>query len=281
MPVQSRTAIPAACGFLMMAATLPLAAQLPGLDDPPWFGHFAGYSNRRLDFGITSHGKMTLFPKDRQGDRVAKKLTLPIDLIVEETLPDGKILTRKIQPATLTSTSTSTANLEAITVTGKVTGNASFELNIEQNRGDISIGGRITDPGPLTKNPLQLAVRTRFPSAYRAPSGGSKQKQKKFDEKIEDDRLILKWTDGERKRQSLDEAVDAAASEINGPGIASARIEIDAYRDRRFEFTATTGSTIRLSNPQTAPLHKGFTIDWRPDPAKDPQAKSRLVIEIR
>lgn len=280
MHLQAKTAL-AAAWFFLIAAAQPLSAQLPGLNDPPWFGHFAGYSNKRLDFGITSHGKMTLFPKDRQGDRVAKKLTLPIELIVEETLPDGKILTRKIQPATLTSQSQSTANLEAITIHGQVSGKAAFELHIEQNRGDISIGGRITDPGTLTQNPIRLAVKTRFPSAYRAPGGSSKQKQKRFDEKIEDDRVILKWTDGERKKQSFDETVDASAKEINGPGIASARIEIDAYRDRRFEFTATTGSTIRLSNPQTAPLHKGFTIDWRPDPAKDPQAKSRLVIEIR
>jgi hypothetical protein len=38
---------------------------------------------------------------------------------------------------------------------------------------------------------------------------------------------------------------------------------------------------MHLTNALIGPLYKGFTIDWRPNPAKDPEGKDRFVIELR
>ncbi|RPJ34997.1 MAG: hypothetical protein EHM17_04515 [Verrucomicrobiaceae bacterium] len=39
---------------------------------------------------------------------------------------------------------------EQVKFRAKVKGGATFEVMVEQNRGNILIGGRVVDPGPLT-----------------------------------------------------------------------------------------------------------------------------------
>lgn len=294
------------------------SAQLPQLSEPPWLGYFGVYSSKRYDFKITSQGKITLIPTNSKGEPAAHTLEVPVDIVVEETMPDGKITTKQIKKETLASTQAATDKLEKSVITGKVTGDAAFEATIEQSHGIISIGGRITDKGTLVKNPIRFAVRVKIPNAYpkadievkkegtdkeatkeerraerKAKREAEKEAEKKntgkktgstkddTKEKIADDRIDMKWTDGTRKKQAMDTEVDASSKDINGPGIAGMEIEISAYQGKKFLFIATPGSAMNLSNDKPGGLFQGFTVNWSPDAEKDKDGKARFNLEVK
>ncbi len=265
--------------LLLTAQAIPrLAAGLPIIDDPPWLGYYAVFANRDYQFTMVPRGKIALIPMGEKNQPVAQILTIPIEITIEETLPDGKIVVKEIRPDTLTSAQPATTRLEKSVVTGKVTGDAAFELTLEQSRGLLSLGGRLLDAGTL-KNPLRFSLRVRFPSAYARDKTEGKD-AKAFEKKTRDDRIDLKWTDMTRKKQAFDEPLDASSSALNGPGIASAALDIGAYKGRKFFFTASQHSVMTLTNAM-GPLHEGFTLHWRADPLKDPQGKARLSIELK
>ncbi len=258
----------------------PVAARLPTLEKQPWMGYYAVFSNRHFRFGMSAHGKLILVPLDEQGEPVPKTLVVPVEITVEEILPTGKTIVKQLKPETLQAAQPATDKLARVVIRGKVTGDASFELTLEQNRGLISLGGRLLDPGSLS-NPLRFSIRLKFPAAYSKNKTFDKKESKAFENKIAGDHLDLKWTDGKRKKQSFDNAVDATAKELNGPGIATAEIEISAYQGKKFLLGNSGNSRMTLSNNKSAPLHEGFAIHWWPDPAKDPEGAARLSLEVR
>jgi hypothetical protein len=298
----------------------PASAQLPSLNDPPWLGYNSVFANKRYQFTITAQGKIMLTPMNEKGDPVAHTLAIPVEIIIQEMMPDGKPVWKQINAQSLASAQPATDKLEKVVLTGKVTGDAAFEATIEQSRGAISIGGRITNPGTLTKNPIRFGIRVKFPNAYpkveveekkedakektkeeireekRAErkakrEADSKKDGKKDDKKgdadaaalkkIEEDRIDMKWTDGTRKKLSLIDEVDATSKEINGPGIAGAEIEVSAYQGRKLLLIASTNSSMTLANEKTGPLFQGFSLNWLPDAAKDKEGKARLTIEAK
>ena len=267
--------------MIAVFAAQPVAADLPDINAQPWLGYFAGFESKRFKFGITSKGDITISPFDDKGREISFVLSIPIDIGIEETMPDGRVVMRQIKPETLESSDKPTSKFEKTTIRGKTTGDAAFEATIEIIRGTIHIGGRLTDPGTLTKNPIRFAVVTRFPSAYRKENPSGKREEKAFQEKIEDDHIALKWTDGKRLKQSFEKEVDAGSAELNGPGISQALVEITAYRGRKYEFAAPENTSMRLRNTKPGPLHTGFSIIWSPNPEKDPEGKSRFTIEIK
>jgi hypothetical protein len=280
-------------GFCGMPAA---SAQLPSLDDPPWIGYFAVHSNKRFEIGLSSRGKIVLVPLDGDGKQFSMEYYLDIDIGIEEIMPDGRVIMKQIKTDSLESDQPATLQLEKTTVRGKVTGDARFELNIEQNRGIILIGGRIVDPGGLTQNPLRFVVRTRIPDTYDdgrkllAASGksGDRKKdretekdKKAFIRKLKDDTLELNWTDGRRVKWNFAESPDAASSGIQGPGITSATVAMRTYADRRFIFTASPDSSLSVHPKENAPLVAGFSIHWTADPAKAADGTAKLAIEVR
>lgn len=292
-----------------------VSAQLPALNDPPWLGFNSVFVNKRCQFTITSLGKIMLTPLNEKGQPVAHTLAIPVEIIIQEMMPDGKAVWKQINTQSLASAQPATDKLEKVVITGKVTGDAAFEVTFEQARGIISVGGRITDPGKLAKNPLNFGIRVKFPNAYpkanvetkkeekqdedkemtkeekraerkakrdaEKEAGKKSAKDKAAQEKIEDDRIELKWTDGTRKKQTFDTEVEAGSKELNGPGIAAASVEISAYQGRKFLFIASPDSAMTLMNEKPAPLFEGFAISWKPDPAKDKEGKARLNIEVK
>jgi len=301
---------------LFSAMAIGLApAQLPALNEPPWLGFNSVFANKRCQFTITSLGKIMLTPLNEKGQPVAHTLAIPVEIIIQEVMPDGKAVWKQINTQSLASAQPATDKLEKVVITGKVTGDAAFETTFEQARGIISIGGRITDPGKLTKNPLTFSIRVKYPNAYPKANIEPKKDEKKDDgkemtkeekkaerkakreaekeagkksasdkaaqEKIENDRIELKWTDGTRKKQSFDTEVEAASKDLNGPGIAAASVEISAYQGRKFLFIASPDSSMSLMNEKPAPLFEGFSISWKPDAAKDKDGKARLNIEVK
>lgn len=261
-------------------AVAPASAQLP-TNDPPWLGYFAVSSNRHYEFSLTTHGKIMLTPVRENQKPVWDTLAIPIAIVVEESRPDGKTSTKLIQPTTLKSSDHATTALEKTTIHGQVTGGAVFEVSLEQNRGVISIGGRLIDPGTLKQNPLKFSIRVKFPPFYSSTKKTNKDRAKIFEKKISDDRIDVTWIDGKGKRQKFGQAIDAASKDLNGPGIAAVQIESSAYPGRKFQFTASPHSSMTLSNEKNTPLHKGFSILWTSSPAKNPEGKARLSFEVK
>lgn len=262
---------------LVLAGALPSPAELPMLK-APWLGFFAAFANKRYQFTIDAFAKMSLTPLNDKGDPASRHLSIPLEIVIEERQATGKTIQRQIDPATLESPQAPTPNLEKLVIRGKAKGGAAFELTLEQSRGQISASGKLLDTG-ANHNPPRFALRFKMPSAYPYDKRTDKDKLKAFDKKIKNDRIDLRLTDNSRKKQSFDQPV--AAASLNGPGVASAEIDVEAYKGKKILISATPPSSLTLANPATAPLHEGYTILWQVDPAKDPQAKARLTFEVK
>ena len=271
--------------LLALAGTPPASAELPIVNEQPMLGYHSAYMNRKYQFGMTGTGEISVRLVDSKGQLATSPFIVRITIGIEEVLPDGKTLLRQIKPETLESAQGPNGNFEKTVVTGKVSGDAVFEVTMEQNRGVITMGGRVADPGPLVKNPLRFTARMNFPAAYPYDLKGDKQNDKKavklFEEKIESDLLQLKWTDGKKKKLNFAEVVDASTADINGPGIAEVEIETAACAGKKYLITASSNSMMKLWNAKPAPLHLGFSLHWSPDPAKDSDGKARLGIDMK
>ncbi len=269
-------------GLLGFAGISPLFAELPGLSEKEWLGHFVGFQNKKVRFGITTQGKATIKILGEDSEPLNQRLAIPVEFLVEEVMPDGKITAKSIKPETLESAQPATNKPENMVIRGKVTGDASFEAFVNEDRGVISLGGRLLDRGNLTRNPVRFLLRLKFPNAYpSAKTDGDKDKEKELKDKMKNDRLQLTWSDGKRVKQAVDKAVDAGSQEINGPGIAAMQVEFTTYDEKKLEIIASENSSMRLSNTQSAPLNEGFMLTWMVDPAKDPEGKARLSFEVK
>ena len=259
-----------------------LPAQLGTLNEPPWLGYFAAYSNRDYQIGISTFGKIRLSAIDSKGKPLSNKLDVAISVAIEETLPDGRIVVKEIKTESLESEQKPTDEFQKTIITGKVTGDAPFELIMEQDRGIVSLGGRLVGPGSLT-NPLRFTIRVNFtePYPFEDVDMTDKKEAKDFEKKIKADRIDLKWTDQKRVKLGLEDPVDAKSAEFNGPGIAVAEIEIGSYKGHKFIIAASDHSTMTIANAKPEPLYKGFFLSWVPDSAKDPEMKARLRIQVK
>jgi len=257
------------------------SAELPTLSKQPWMGYFTGLESKKFNFGVNGLGKITINVLNSKGEEVSHSLTIPIYVGIEETTPNGKTILREIKPESLSSADPAKEELEKTTIKGQVTGDASFELYLEEARGLVQIGGRITDPGTLTKNPIRFVARVRFPSAYSRVKTDDKKSEKEFEEKLEKDRIDLKWSDGKRVKQTFEKPVDATTTELNGPGIVAAEMECGAYQGRKILLMASENSSMSLWNSESKPLHEGFSLNWAPNAEKDKEGKSRLIIDVR
>lgn len=257
-------------------------AQLPALNKAPWLGYFAGYENKRFTFGLTAAGEIKVTPLTDKGDEFGPNHHFAILFGIEEILPDGRLEMKKIKPETLTSEQAATDKLEKVVIRGKVSADAAFEAVFAQDRGVISITGRVTETGGFKKNPIRFGVQVKFPDTYPK---WMREDRWKSDEKamaalrkqMESEIIRITWTDGTKVTHSFEKPVDAASKTLNGPGISKAEIEVATYKNRRFIFSASPSSGITLSNAGSAPLSDGFFIHW----LADAEAKSAFSFEIK
>jgi hypothetical protein len=271
----------------------PISAELPMLDQP-WLGYYAVYANKSYEFKITApDGNITLIPLS-EGAPVSENLLVSINAGIEETLPDGKIVSSPIRPDTLESADPASDKLAQCVIRGKTAGDASLEITIEQSHGIVFVGSRVLDPGTLT-NPIRCFVTVVFPNIYPPAAAASteegvderdakraaKKEAKAAEDRLKGDSIDLKWTDGKRQKLTFEKVVDAGSKEINGAGIAAAEVKIAAYGKRKFLFNASPNSAIKLSNAAPASLSQGFSIQWFPDPDKNKDGKARLAIEVK
>jgi hypothetical protein len=253
-------------------------AQLPALEDKPWTGHFVGYENRSYTFGFTSLGKGKFEVIASNGRKVSFLLAPSFNVVIEETMPDGKVVSRQIVPDSLESDQEATTKPDKIEIRGKTTGDATFVLQIEENRGTIQFGGRITDPGTLTKNPIRLVLRFGIPSIYAREKD---TESKAFENKTKKDEIRVRGMDGRRVKIDPFEALDASGDKATGKGLTTVELEMAGYQGRKLEWTSTGDAKIELWNRTPGPLHSGFSINWAPDPEKDSQNAARISFTVR
>ncbi len=260
----------------------PLLAELPTLQEKKWLGYFVGVEDKDFVFGITTTGKSLLRVLDEKEVTISSKLTVMLIFEVEEVLPDGRICVRKILPTSLESAQAATTKPKDVVIKGKVKGDAAFEIQVTEDRGIVSVGGRLLDCGALEKNPMRFFVRMKFPSVYTyGKLQADQKKQKAFEKKIANDSVRLIWTDGMKTKLAMEESLDAKSKEVNGPGISAAEIEFSPYREKKFLVTASEGASLMMANEKPGPLSRGFTLTLASDPAKDPDGKARLRFEVK
>ena len=272
---------------LAVSATLPAPAQLPTLGEQPWLGYFAVHSGNRQIFGIDSFGEMQLrhVHSDAPG---SAKYTVKISPRILETAPGGKITAKKVITDSLETSDVATDKLRKTTYRGKVTGGASFEVTVEQERDIIYVTGRLLDPGTI-KNPLQMAISASIPVLYPGklePLDGLSDREKKREEKaladkLKGDRATFKWTDGKSLRLDTLEGADVTDEKLSGPGIASLELESTVFHKRKLMINAFPGTMMTARKPEAAALLKGFELQWVVDAAKDPDGKARLALQFR
>lgn len=238
-------------------------------------------------FGIDSFGEMLLQAVD-SGTPVPQKYSVKISPRILETAPSGKITTKMVITDSLETSDAATDNLRKTTYRGKVTGGASFEVTVEQERDIIYVSGRLLDPGTI-KNPLQMAISARIPALHPGELkalGGLSDREKKREEKaladkLKGDRATLKWTDGKSLRLATSEGTDVTNEKLSGPGIASLELESTVFRKRKLMINASPGTMMTARKPEAADLLKGFELQWVVDAAKDPDGKARLALQFR
>lgn len=272
----------------------PVAAALPALKNPPWWGCYAVYADKNYEFKITAaEGTATLVSLG-EGAPLHGSLLIQIQLGITATQPDGKTVFHPIRADTLESTDPATDKLVKSVIRGKTAGDAVLEITLEQSRGIMFIGGRVLEPGTLA-GPLAASVTVAFPNvnppvaleshqgelSEREARKAAKMKAKETGDKQREDSLSLKRIDGQRQKITFDKSVDAGTKEINGSGIASTEVKIAAYGKNKFHFTASAESALKISNTKTASLSEGFSIQCFPDPDKNKDGKARLAIEVK
>lgn len=289
-----RTLLTGTCLFASMALGT-VSAELPFLQEAPWLGYFAVHESKGYHFKIAAaNGKVVLAPLSSKGEPVAERLNIVIAFGLVETLPNGKTAVRPIRADTLESTDPATDKLRKCVIRGKTAGDASLEITIEEARGMIIVGSRVLDPGTL-KNPVCPSITAVFPGAEpksgapkekveldeRDAKRAAKKEAKAAEEKLMENVVELKWTDGKRQKLTFGEVVDAGSPEINGPGIAAAELAITAYGGKKISLTAAPNSAMKLANSKPASLNEGFSIQWSPDLAKDKDGQARLALEVK
>lgn len=268
--------------FISLAGLSPVQAQLPSLNEKKWLGYFVGVETKKAEFGIASDGKSAIKPFNKKGTLVGAKNFIDINFVIEETKPDGKIVAKPLVPESLASENLASNKPKDMKFTGKVAGDATFEVHVSEERGAMVLGGRVTDKGTLT-NPLRLAIRVKFPNAYLTEKfdEANKQKMKAFENKTENDLLQLIFSDGKRLKIPSSKPPEEALKTANEKGISAAQFECEGYPNLKFSLAAQPNSALKIIYDETKPLNDGFTLSWSADPEKDPEGKSRFNIELK
>lgn len=269
--------------MMLAATTLAIAgwqsamAQLPAIKKEPWLGYYAVHQQRDFQFKIDTKGEGILIPLQKTGAPITQLLHLPVEIFIEEQMPDGKAVLRAVQAVSLSAVEPPSEKLAKATFKGKTVGDAGFEVTVEAQGAKLRYGGRITDKGTLTTNPLRLVVRTRFPNAYKA---GDRDK-KEIVKQIKDDEVKVTRLDGKRFKLPADKPLAEPPNEVANKDLNSVEVSIGAWRGMGFEYSAGPKSAIRLTTAGTEELLRGFYVQWSPDPAADPKGESRLEIEVK
>ncbi len=260
-------------GVIAMSGVTSTWAELPSLEEKPWYGYYAGYAGKRANIGLDTDGGAVIIPLKKDREPMTSNFFIPLIYQVVEVAPNGKEVVKKIDVDSLTSTTAATAKPDKIVFTGKVEGDATFEGYFEVVRGVVMVGGRILEKGTLT-NPLKLNVFIKFPQAYQ---NAQDKNTKEFKKKIEDDKLEVKLMDGKKFKLSPEDDFDPAAPQLVA-GVSQAQVEVSEFGGNVFTFTAAPNSKITVGGSKGA-FYTGLTIRWAG--VNDTDGRARMAIDVK
>lgn len=270
-----------------------LYAELPTLKNAPWLGFFAGHTGPRGMFGIAQDG--SLYYNHLNDETTASSgyfhRTYPA---VAETRPDGTVIIHRLLRETLRTEMEATDKPGTVTYRGQVKGGASIEVVVEFTRRDVSIGGRIVDPGS-GNHPLQFCFYTQAPAYYltygekRILREGTAEEKAKLEGQIARQKsnaakesLGLRRLDGKRVKLPLLDKVDLSSPTLNGDGFTAIEVDLGCLKGRKIGITATEGSRMKLSHKEPRPIFKyHYYFTWMEDPAASPAGRARMVFTTR
>ena len=268
-------------GLTLIAGISTVVAELPTMQERRWLGYYAGFANRNYEFRMTPQGEAKIKVIGKNDKVIGANHAVSIDFVVEEILPDGRVARKPIIGESIQSEQPATAKIAGagIVIRGKVKGDATFEIFLDESRGSLLFGGRLLHSGS-SQNPLRLSIQAKFNDLLPSkPDLSDRKKAKAFEQKTKGDRLQYVHVDGERGKLSISDVADVSA--LSGPGIKSMELEVSIHQGKKFEFAASDHSSMILINKGEIPLSKGFTVSWAADIAKDPEGKARFSITVR
>lgn len=256
---------------LMISSAL---GQLATLNEKSFIGKFAVHERRDFDFIVKVDGKMHLWPHEGRKKSVSFYKSIHITAEVTQMV-QGKIQTRQIIPATLSSSDSPSREPTKTKFTGKVTGEAEFEIVIEYVGDQVAIGGRLLNKGKLTDPSFQ--IRVKFGDLYRF------QSEKELERSAKRDRLEFVRLDDKKLKVGVLENIDLAGAAVTGEGLKRIVVDLPPYEGRAFEFEAQGAGKLLLENPRrmASPVKDGFSVIWQGDATKDPEGKARMLVTIK
>ncbi|MGJ8642539.1 MAG: hypothetical protein ACSHX9_03950 [Luteolibacter sp.] len=262
-------------GFgLSLGGIIPTTADLPYLEKEPWEDCFVGVEERAFRFKYLANGSALLDPIDRRGDTISTNNSIEIEFEILETEADGKVVSKRINPFSLTSKSEAgNKPSEPILISGTVTGDAAFEILITPGDKNVSLSGRITDNGSL-KNPLSFAITAKF-TPYKYQSASDPDDLERFEKKIKREEMELITIAGKEEELAFTESLNPSAKFPEG--LRSLTFETAAYGETEFSFAATGKSKITFEDKGKNYLWRSFTLQWIPDPTEDINSQALTI----
>gem|GEM_PF-1372729 len=263
------------CTFFLVALCLPGASQLPSLQDKKWLGHFAAHERRDFQFSVLQDGTMKIEVINDKGVAMGTVKTILITPSVCEVVGPRSIV-KKIDEKSLVSPDKPNLKAEKISYRGKVTEGAEFEMNVAFDGDKVKLGGRILNPGAL-KKPLEFQVRTKIQNVYMYTD------KEKLKDETDRDRIEFIRDDKQRGRIGSYKAAKFSDEKVFGKGLTNVEVDMKPFAGKRFKFDLEGPGLMRMENPRgisSCPM-EGFFVLWRYDAEKDPEAKGRVIIEVK
>ncbi len=268
--------ISVAISSILLAAPT-VHAGLPALLEKPWMGYFIGLKERRLQFGLSSTGEGVLYALDRRGEIHAASNPIKVKYEVLETMPDGKVVSKRVDSDSLTSEHPAAEDPKGpVTVDGKVTGGAAFRLIIAPERGGYSMTGKITDKGELT-NPLEFVITIDF-DPYQNGPGEGEDAVENFEKKIKRDEFRFTTTDREKEKVEFLDKVNPA--KLHEKGFTEAELRTEGYGGVTFQLEATGKSKMVFEDKGEKEFWTGFSPRWSVNEDGDP-SQAKLIVTAK
>jgi len=233
-------------------------AKLPCIEAKPWQDYFIVLKQRKFQFGITNQGEAIFHPLNKRGNVISERNPILFKIEILEAKPGGKFISKKIDPGSLKSDQAAALNPnQPVTYSGKVTGDATFEITITPSRDGFEITGKVTDNGKLA-NPLSVGIKVGL-RPYVKDATRSPEETKSLEQRAKRDKFEATITAGNRKKYEFKDSVNF---HLDMPeGAESLMMKSTVYDSTEFHI-ATTGTARMMFVDQNQAVMDGVNFRW-------------------
>ena len=261
--------------ILLLTSAAVFGGELPELFEKPWTAWYTGYTGKKFQFGVDPDGDASLIPLDKKsGDRVSKHSWISIKPVVQEIMPDGRVVTKMASEDGWEAITPESAEAEKVAFRGTVTGGAKYEARFEFDGNEVYASGHLLDKGELTENPIRFAILVTIPNSYRHTKD-----EEDLMEKTKDDRFEFLLADKKKARFKGNVSGDEVAKECKE--IRSIKADIGYYKGPKIALDAGDIGNFEFENPKSNPIAQGFTLVWIPDPAKNAGGTGKMMVKFK